>query len=225
MKKRLISNLAVIIFITIFLFSYLSKAQLEDQLGELQGNVEKVQDVSDNLSTSDQRTEYLKQEWTKILERTQVGRFLLGISSILKALSPAFKFLIGIEFSLSWLFFLSLGVWIAIVVIIYKAVKEPFQMKGWISLAIAIIIPTISAQFGMIVKTVSFFVPLFKNKWIILGSILITIILLYIYSLFMKTIGKKIKEKTKRENEERREQKAETLEKLEDIELRSRGIK
>lgn len=225
MNIRHISNLAVFILISIFLFSFISKAQLEDQLGELQGNVEKIQDVSDKLSTSDQRTEYLKQEWTKILERTKVGRFLLGISSIFKALSPLFKFLIGIEYSLSWLFFLSLLAWIAVIVIIYNVVKNPFQTKRWIAFSISIIIAAIAAQFNIFVKTVTLFIPLFKNKWIILGSVIITIILLYIYSLFMKTIGKKIREKIKREDEERREQKAQTLEKIEDLELRSKGIK
>lgn len=225
MNKKLILKLPLIILILFSLFLFISKAQLEDQLGELQGNVEKIQDVSNKLSASDIREEYLKQEWTKILEKTKTGRFLLGISGIFKALSPIFKLLIGIEYSLSWLFFLSLGAWFAVMVIIYNAVKNPFQIKGWIALTVAIIIAAIAAQFNVFVKTVSFFVPLFKNKWIIIGSIFIAIILLYIYSMFMKTFGKTIKEKIKKENEERREQKAQTLEKIQDIELKSKGLK
>ncbi len=230
MKKKLVLKLSVILILLV-VFSFITKAQLEDQIGELQGNIEKVQDISEKitdttgkLSNEDVREEYLKQEWTKLLEKTKSGRIILGISSIFKALSPIFKFLIGIEYSLSWLFFLSLLAWIAVVVIIYTAVKNPFQMKGWIAFSVAIIIPTITAQFGIIVKFVSFFIPLFKNKWIILGSIGIAIILLYIYSLFMKSIGKTIKQKMKKEDEERREFKAETIEKLQDIELRSKGI-
>ena len=232
MKKKAILIILVILLISILAFSFITKAQLEDQIGELQGNIEKVQDISEKitdttgrLSNEEIRTEYLKQEWTKLLEKTNTGRFLLGISNMLKALSPIFKFLVGIEYSLSWLFFLSLGAWIAIVIIIYKAIKDPFQTKEWIALVIAIIIPAIAAQFEIIPKTVSLFVPLFTNKWIILGSVFITIILLYIYSLFMKSIGKTIKEKMKKENEERKELKAKTLEKLQDIELRSKGIK
>ncbi len=223
MKRKLVLKLSVILILLI-VFSFITKAQLEDQIGELQDKVEKIQDIKEKISNEDIRTEYLKQEWSKLLEKTKTGRFLLGISSIFKALSPIFKFLIGLEYSLSWLFFLSLGTWIAVVVIIYNAIKNPFQTKGWIAWTIAIIIPTISAQFGIIVKFVSFFIPLFKNKWIILGSILIAIILLYIYSLFMKSIGKTIREKIKKEDEERRELKAQTLEKITDIELKSKGL-
>jgi len=176
-----------------------------------------------NLTDKEVREAYLKGEWTKILENNAVGKVILFISDLFKILSPVFKILIGIEYSLSWLFFLSLFAWIFVVVLIYGPTKNVFQANKWIALAIAIIIPTIAAQFGTIQIIVSFFIPLFKNKWIIIISVIIAAVLIYLYYLFMKKFGKALEEKRKKEDEERREQKAKTTEELHDIEIKATG--
>ena len=213
----------VIIFILgILLLSFIAK-QVSSEEGDIptDKDTEKIVNLTEHLSEEDSRNEYLKQEWTKILEKSKIGKVLLGIFAIFKALSPVFKVLIGIEYSLSWLFFLSFGFWIAIVIIIYKPAKCVFQAKWWIALPIALIVSTFAARAGIISKTVDLFVPLFTNYWIIIIAIFIAIILMIVYSKFMKSLGKKMEEKMKKENEERREIKAQTVEKINDLEIKS----
>lgn len=178
--------------------------------------------IPDNPDDAQQiASNYLKQEWTKILEKNQIGKFLLGISEIFKSLSPLFKWVIGIEYSLSWMFFLSLGVWMFAFVLIYQTIKDIniFSDKKWATLLISAIIPTISSQFGIIQNVLNFFAPFFNNPFIILIAILISILILVIYLIILKYFKKRIKA----EKEKRREEKAELVEKLHDIEIKAVG--
>ncbi len=219
MKKKGVLILIVLFsLILLSIFANLSAAQDDVPLpSEVRG----LHDAGEKLSDEEQRTEYLKQEWTKILENNAVGRGILYIGKIFQVLSPVFKLLIGIEFSFSWMFFLSLGAWTAILILIYNPIKNIFQVNPRIALSMSIIIPAIAAQFGTIQMIVGFFVPLLKNKWMIGTSILIAALLLYVYSLFMKKFGEVVKESQKKEDEKRREQKAKTVEEIHDIEIKA----
>lgn len=190
----------------------------------LQDNVNKLNTAADTISNEDARTAYLKQEWTKIFEKSKTGRFFLGLSKILASLSPVFVLLIGVEYSLSWLFFLSFGVWIALVVIIYRPVKEAFGSK-LAAIGVAIIIPAIAAQFKIISKIVSFFTPLFTKTWIIWVSIIFAILLLYIYNKLSKKLWNTYRKNKKKEDEARREEKAKLTEKIDDIKIKGAGGK
>ncbi len=210
----------LLLLLVISLFSILVQAQD----ASLPPEVEKIQDVGEsfssagkNLTDEELRDEYLKQEWSKILEKSNAGRFLLAISNVFSILSPVFKLLIGMEYELSWLFFLSLGVWIAIVIIIYKPVRNFLQVSNWVAFGISVIIPTIGAQFGTLQIFVSFFTPLFKNLWSTITTIIVIAILIYAYAAVIDHFGKSAKESLKKEREQRREHKAKTVEKIHDI--------
>jgi len=215
-KAGIISLFLLTLLIINFILVAETKAEEIDEETGLPSTIKNISDVGKSLTDEEARNQYLKQEWTK-------NKVVLFISNLFKLLSPVFKILIGVEYSLSWLFFLSLGAWIAVVILIYKPTKNIFQANKWVALAVAIIIPTIAAQFGTIQIIVSFFIPLFKNKWIIIITIIVAAILIWIYSLFMKSFGKALEERAKKEDEERREQKAKTVEKLHDIELKASG--
>jgi len=178
-------------------------------------------DIKEGITDEDVRSEYLKQEWSKILEKTAVGRTLLTISGVLAGLSPIFMFLVGVEYSLSWFFFLSLGLWIVIFIIIYKPVKAIFQTSWWITFIIAFIITALGARLGAIPKFLEYLSPLVTNKWIALLAVVIGIALVYAYSLFMKTFGKAMKAKLKKEKVARREQKAATAEKINEVQIKA----
>lgn len=193
------------------------------QAQEVPPEFEQIQNVTEQLSEKETRNQYLKQEWTKILEKTIIGKIVLYISDLFKITSPVWKLLIGIPYTLSWLFFISLFIWVFIVFIIYKAIKEPFQFPWWASLGIAIIIPTLGAQTGIIQQIITTLSPspIFKNKWTILIAIALFIVLLYLYNIFMKKWGKHFAAIIKKEQEALREQKAKTAEKIHDIEIKS----
>jgi len=227
MKKRVIfSILFLLILSNIFLVLAQDIPALPGLSGELNpetGLPEGASETIDKFSDKESRENYLKEEWTKILEKSGFGRFLLWISGIFKGLSPIFKLLIGIEYSLSWFFFLGLFFWISAVIIIYKAIKLMFEDKIWTPLGITLVITTIAAQFGMNEYMINFFLPLLSGKWIIAIVIMIGVMLLVGYSQLMKTVGKDWAEKLKEAREKRREAKAKTVEEVHDIEITAAG--
>lgn len=223
MKKSIILFLFVLVTSGIFAVNFIHAFDYSDAQNTLDSSTSNLPSNPDELK--DQSTAYLKQEWTKILEKNDFGKILLSISNIFKTLSPLFKIFIGVEYSLSWLFFLSLGFGIFVFIIIYKALNAFAIFKPWMSISITFIILAIVNQFGILPKILGLFVPLFTNKWVILVSILIAVIILVAYSILMKYLLKKAKEKRNKAREERRESKAKTVEKLHDVDIRATGGK
>lgn len=228
MKKRFIFaltifSLSAFLLINIFTLSFvnaqlnINPANPNDPLG-IGINPETLPQNPDEIKNVSQT--YLTQEWGKILEKYPVGRFVLGVSEILTALSPIFKLFIGVEYSLSWFFFISLFIWCSLIFIIYDPVRSIFQAKWWIALFISIIIPTLAAQFGTIKFVVDFFTPLLTNKWAVIFAIIILFLFLILYGLFMKYFGSIMKKKIEKENEDRRELKAKTVEKLNELNIK-----
>ncbi|MEM3112921.1 MAG: hypothetical protein QXI33_00660 [Candidatus Pacearchaeota archaeon] len=167
--------------------------------------------------------EYLKQEWDSILERGQFGRFLLGVNKIFVALSPFFKSIIGVEYSLSWYFFISLFLWVFIFIIIFHTLKDIILFNIWGVIGISCIIPTIAAQANFFKLSVDFLLDFIDNAWLVITFLLLMLITIYFYEAFMNSFGKIMKKKLNKDIERRRELKAATVERLHDIELKSRG--
>lgn len=228
MKKevKIISSLMIGLLL-IILLSHLTLAQTTDSpADQIQTSYDQVQNVAANAPQTPEEIAAAGQSaLMNALNKSAAGKIVLVIDSGLKAISPAFKLLLGIEYSLSGLFFLCLAIWIAATVLIYGPLNLLFPEKFWVKLGIAIIIPTVAAQFGAIKKLGEFIMPLFTQPWIVITAIIIGTLLLIVYSQVLSRLGKKSKEKQKIEDEERRERKAKKLEELQDIELRSRGIK
>lgn len=168
---------------------------------------------------------YLQQEWNKILEQNSFGRFILGVNVFFEALSPLFKIIIGIEYSLSWMFFLSLISWLVVFIIIFYAARLIFVDRLWICFFISLIILIIAAQTKIFPTSVSFFTPLFTNLEIIILSLFIIIVLLLFYIYFMSRFHKTLEQQDEKEREKIREEKAEVVEKIHDIEMKAAGFK
>ncbi|MDP1695480.1 MAG: hypothetical protein Q8L29_01045 [archaeon] len=200
----------LLLFISANLISALDTSQIQQIPQQIEDNKQKIEDI---------KGQYLDREWLSVLNKTQVG-------SVMIALSPVFKLTIGAPFTLSWIFFLSLITWIALIIIIYYAVRLAFpELNFLITLPIAIIIPTIAAQTGIIQQSVNFMSPLLKNPWIIITAIGAGVILLEIYRRLMLSFRKMRIGWKKKEKEAEREEKAKTTEKLHDIKLKGTGIK
>ena len=219
--KRILSLFFILILVVSFAFAQLDG--LDSAVNQLEQGRDKVDAVIDNPNEA--ARDYLTQEWTKILEKNDFGKFILGVGKIFESLSPVFELLIGIEYSLSWLFFLSLVFWIAIVIIIYQAVRSGLQFKWWIALGISIIIPAIAAQFDSFERFSNLWVPLLKNFWSVFILFLIIILLIAIYSVFMNNFGKALKFRNEKDTKSRIKEKEKLLEKIYDIELKGRGVK
>ena len=211
--------LVSILFISLFISNvHAIEIQSPEQIiginpNNIPNNPDEVKDVA---------SEYLKHEWTNILERSSAGRFLLGVNKIFVALSPIFKLIIGVEYSLSWYFFLSLFLWFFIFIIIYHTLKDIILLNGWMVIGIGFIIPTLAARFDSFGKTVDFLAGFVDNIWLVISLILIMIAIIYFYEAFMNSFGKAMKKKMNKDIEKRRELKAKTVEELHDIELKAR---
>lgn len=86
-------------------------------------NPDQFQNKIDNpTQTTNEASNYLSQEWGKILSNSD-NPLVMGIWAIHKSLtflSPVFKIVIGIEYSASWLFALTLTIWIFLLVYIFR---------------------------------------------------------------------------------------------------------
>ena len=215
MKKRILGLLILSILISsLIIVQAPDYSDISDSADKLPQDPDELKEFGEN------RTSYLKQEWTKILEKSPIGRVMLKISNLFQALNPVWKVFIGLEYSPSWIFFLTLGLWIVVAILIYQPIENIIGFNRWVSLGIAIIIPTLAAQFGTFEKIIESLGFLFKNKWLIGLTIIIVIALTYVYNRFIKEFGEKLKAIEKKEHEKIREQKADTVEKIHDIKIK-----
>ena len=76
MKKSWI----VLFFVFLVLISFVNALDVEESIGKIEGFYDNLDDVAGNPNN------YLKQEWTKIFERSSFGRIVLGFGEILSGL-------------------------------------------------------------------------------------------------------------------------------------------
>jgi hypothetical protein len=212
-------KLSVLFFVLLLLISFASA-----QFGNVENTVEELEDNLDNVeefldSPEEEAKEYLRRERTKFLESSKGGRFILGVSNLFNNLSPVFKIIIHVEYSLSWLFFLSLGLWIAFVFVFYLTIKDVIIKNSLINFLIAIVSATLISQFGGLQRIIELTLPLFESAIVAIIFSVLIMVLVYIYSLFSESFREKLKEKFKENKEERRERKAEISEEIHDIEI------
>ena len=144
MKK----SLTIIALFILILFPIISAldAQSIDQSPELQ-QAQNAQQKLNDFSNQD-KGDYLKQEWGKILENsTTFGPVINFFDKISPVTNPLSKFLLGIEPSLTWLFTLTLVIWISLIVFTFRILDMTSIFSRWfryiLSFGLIIILSTI----------------------------------------------------------------------------------
>lgn len=216
----LMKKLGAILILYLLVVSFLSFIIVQAQeSSEMPGDVQKIQETGETFSDENTRTEYLNQKWN-LLEQSEFGRFLLKISSFLEKLNPFFKSVLGVEFSLSWNFFIALLILIALFVIVYSPFKNYIFIEHKVLGVVAsLIVVLLMTQLGVMKTILSFLEIILKNIYYTLVAIVVIIALLSLYSLINKKFGEKFKADVKKAIEKRREVKAEVVEKKHNIEL------
>jgi len=222
MKKKV--GVFILLFFTVFSISFATAIEnpLEEKVEDLE---EKVENVGGFIEDEDVRSEYLKKEWTERLEETKTGKILVKISDFLSKLSPLFKVVLGIEYSLSWNFFFAIAIWLIIFILILGPSDAIFSNK-FSSISVAFIISSLVGISGSIRKLLDALNKLIESPVTILISIIVAIILMALSYVLGKTINdwiKKTKEKTKKEQIERAEEMILTEGKLYEKEMRRGG--
>ena len=128
----------------IFNLSSVLAADIEDAIGdnfEIDPDTGLPREVDGikNLSDSDTRNEYLKKEWGKILNNSRAGPYIDKTQYYGQKMNPVWKTLLGIEFTLSWIFILTFILYIILLDFgfdILTAIEARFDFFGeqWIKL-------------------------------------------------------------------------------------------
>lgn len=223
--KRAKQVLSVLLIVSIilnltFISSQIDLSNSKDPLG-IEQTKRNIENQTKIITDEQTRSNYLNQEWTKIFEGSQFGQFLIGIDSVLQSISPIFKLLVGIEYSLSWYFFFVFGLWIGVVLIIYRGAETVFPNEKLISFFASVAIMGIAAQSHGIELFINMISPLFTNIWITIIGVVIAAFILYFFSGFTKSLGKFIREDIEKDKKKKREEKSKLLEKIEDVKLKA----
>jgi len=197
--------------------------ELDPETG-LPSELSKFQESADKLSKEEARKEYLKQEWTKLAAGNKyTGPILFYTNKFFSFFNPLWKYTLGVEFSWSWAFFLALILWIVIIIIVYRPVRDILSYNPLISLLLGIIIASLGAHFGMS-TALNMLSKIFVNWMFVTVFICLAIIATILYWTFSKKFAEQLEEERKKHKEQRREHKQKLKEKITDIELRGRGV-
>jgi len=121
-KAGIILSLLLVSILALNLFNSVSAqtSSIDSNVKSIDDKVKQLEEVQKQLSAEETRNQYLQERALAYMQSTNFGRFLLSINDGLHKLSPAFKFLIGIEYSFSTLFFMTLLTWIVIWVYVHR---------------------------------------------------------------------------------------------------------
>jgi len=190
---------SVILFLLVFLLlsNFVCAVSVENVKDNLDERVDVVEEFMDNPEESSR--DYLQTEWRMILEKRGFGKVLLIISDFLKNLNPVFNLILGVEYSLSWMFFLCLFFWIVVFLMVFFAIKAIFVTSDILNFAAGFLVPFILAQFKLFVKFVDFISPLLKDTKIVLLTLLVVALLLSFYIRLMQSLEKYTKKTLEQE--------------------------
>lgn len=185
---------------------------------------DKFKEASDKLSKEEERKEYLKQEWTKLLaDKKAVGPALFYTNKFFSFFNPLWRIIFKMEFEWSWLFIFTFLFWIFIIILVYSPVKELTELNPILSFLGAILVSSLAAYFQFIQMIAGLLIGILKNIWFVTLAILIIVLIAYIYKKSLKDIGKKLKEKQEKFLEKRnREFLNKDVKKLEEL---TKGLK
>ncbi|MEK6928727.1 MAG: hypothetical protein AABW65_02095 [Nanoarchaeota archaeon] len=185
------------ILIILILFSFIiaiSQARAIEIPNPAEALQEKTGISPDKITDVEEiKNKYLKQEWGKILQKNKYLSPIIGfLDSIFTLLDPLFKIILGINYSLSWAFTFAIITWIILFAFIYPPTTAFFNNK-LLSLASSFVIVSLIGITGVIKKTVDILVLIIKKPSILWISLIISLIILCLFSLLGKTMKSYIK--------------------------------
>ncbi len=178
--------------------------KLDPENNSLITSYEKFREMSEQLSEEESRKQFLEKKWTVIFAETPIlGPALFYSEKFFIFLNPLWKIAFEIEFSWSWIFIMSLGIWVLLIGILYQPSKALTSLNSILSLVVAIIIATIVGSQGVIKTATKILAEFVKNIWMLFITIIIVGILYFIYSRIFKQMGKSLKKEKEAEKLEK----------------------
>ena len=207
-------------FILLLLVSFIS-AQIEDlenKFDELEEGLEKVRGVIEDPQGTTK--DFLNKEWNN----PAFSKFFSILDDFASNFNPLLSVVFGVEYSLSWVFFVSLSIWIFLFVLTYFAMKAIFNFNGLVNFGTGIVATIILVQIGSIDFILTIISPYLKNNLHTFIYLLILAIFIALYVHLMKNLEEYNKKTIKKEAEDQREMKSDFLEKIQDLRLKGMGI-
>lgn len=206
LKNKLFVILVVFLF-EIILISILVQVRAQELSDTgLPPEVEKIENISEKgkeayEKLTEKNESYLKQEWGKILAKNKYfGPLIEKYDKISPYTDPIFKYTIGLEPSLSWLFVLTLVLWIFILIYIIR-ILEFSSFSAGVRYGIALIFMIIASTIGIPKKIaeliINLIIKLATTWWIQLiaiGVVIAAFVLAIVFSENLKQWVKKIRE-------------------------------
>ena len=161
--------------------------------------LEKIQEIGKNLTSKEISSNYLKQEWNKILLD---NKYISSMDSFFTKISIIFRILFGIPYSLTLTLFFVIILWFAIFLSLPGIIENSTSLSSGVSWLISLGITIILAQIQVLNRIIVFlikFISYPENSWLrLLVGILIfvgIIIFYYIEKYLSKYLEKKKKQK------------------------------
>lgn len=155
---------------------------------------EKFQQAAEQLSEEESRKAYLKQEWTKLFAKNKFFAPLFYYTDkFFSFFNPIWKLIFGMEFSWSWEFFLSIFIWISLIIIFYFPLKAFFK-SSLFGLIGGIITASLVGLTKVITKTVEILETAVTDLLKLTIVVVLLIIVLVLYSNVMKSFEKESEE-------------------------------
>jgi hypothetical protein len=205
----------LILLLALSLFSSLFISQCEAQeLGEsgLPADIEKVDEAGGKLTDSTKRSQYLKHEWTKILEKSKLGNVILSIGKIFQTMNPFFKAVLGMEYSLSWAFIFAVAIWLILFFIIHAIMSAVISKNKLLPIISAFVITSLIGLSGVIRKAVDLLTSMISKPWLAWISLGLAIVILVIIKVFGKSLKETVEKAKEKEAKEKEEEHRKTLE-------------
>lgn len=181
----------------------ISKLPVDEETGMPESFV-KFQETADQLSEEESRKTYLKQEWTKLLADNKIiGGFLFYTDKFFSFFNPLWKYTFGMEFSWSWAFFLSIFIWVVLIIVLYAPSKAFTKFNPILTLIFAIVLACLAGGGGVIPTAVDILSTIITNIWLLVLSIIITILFIVLYTYVFANFGENLKEEAEKEELER----------------------
>lgn len=144
-------KIGVFLLLSLLLISFASA-----QIDSLEEGIEKIEDLEEKIPSDEEEAkqvtkDYLRQEWDKILRNnTYVGPVIKQYEKISPITDPIFLYTMGMAPSLSWLFAITLILWITILIYFYRVLDLYGFFSREISFVISVISLIIASLLGLI---------------------------------------------------------------------------
>ena len=111
-KKYLLIPLFFILTFLLILTPIIADSDIENTIDEkaknIENTIENTENIIEIIEDPEDRDEYLKKEWIKILNKEPFKSTIETLHKTLISLNPVWENILGLSYSLSWVFVLTL---------------------------------------------------------------------------------------------------------------------